>query len=136
MAAAQKEAWFNLVIVLVVSIGVLALVPVLGPWRAQGWFGVLGLLGFGPFFFRKRAGIVVSDERDDQIRRRSTVIAHVIFWLFFVAACVAASVTFGPNGAVPVAWVQMSGWWGWVLVVGVGSVATLTQYGWGRSHEA
>ena len=61
MSAAQKHAWFNLVIVLLCVITVVALIPVLGVQRAQGGFGILGLLGLGPLFFRKRAGVVVSD---------------------------------------------------------------------------
>jgi hypothetical protein len=49
MTAAQKHAWFNLVVVALSVVTVLILVPVLGP-GAQGGFGLLGLLGFGSLF--------------------------------------------------------------------------------------
>ena len=80
--------------------------------------------------------MVVSDERDAAILGRSWMIAYSVFWLVFVAACVAAPWSFGASGAVPVVLVQCSVWWGLIIVVGVGSLATLVQYGWGASHAA
>ena len=55
---------------------------------ALGGFGLLGLLGLGPLFFRRKAGGVVVDERDQAIQRRSVLVAYTVFWLAFVAACV------------------------------------------------
>ena len=136
MSAAQKQAWFNLVVVLVCVVAVMALVPILGFPRAQGGFGILGLLGFGPLFYWRRAGKVVSDERDAVILARSWVIAYSVFWLVFVAACVAAPWSFGSSGAVPVVLVQCSVWCGLIIVVGVGALATLIQYGWGGTHAS
>jgi hypothetical protein len=136
MSVSQKQAWFNLAVVLLSALTVIALIPVMGLTRAQGGFGLLGFLGLGPFFFRKRAGIVVSDERDDLIRVRSSVIAYSVFWVCFVAACMAALYSFGSTGAVPIELVLMSVWLGLMLVVGVNSIATLVQYGWGGSHAA
>jgi hypothetical protein len=136
MSVAQRQAWFNLVVVLLSGIAVMALMPVLGLQRAQGGFGILGFLGFGPFLARKRRGIVVNDERDDLIRVRSWVIAYAVFWLAFVAACLAAAFFFGPNGAVPVVLVQSSVWLAVILVVGVGSIATLVQYSLGGPDAA
>jgi hypothetical protein len=136
MSAMQKHAWFNLAVVLLSTIVVIALIPVLGVQRAQGGFGILGFLGFGPLFFLRRAGAVVSDERDGSILVRSWVIAYAVFWLVFVAACVAAPFSFGSSGAVPVVLIQVSVWCALILVVGVGSVATLVQYGWGGSNAS
>jgi hypothetical protein len=79
MTATQKHAWFNLVIVLVCVSVVTALIPQLGVQRALGGFGILGLLGFGPLFYWRRAGGVVIDERDGLIQVRSWVIAYVVF---------------------------------------------------------
>ena len=85
MTAAQKLACFNLSVVVLTVVTVLILIPVLGP-GAQGGFGFLGLLGFGPLFFRRRRNEVVEDERDRAIQRRSVLIAYTVFWLAFVAA--------------------------------------------------
>ena len=61
MNASQKEAWFNLVVVLSALIVVAAIVPFLGK-GAMGGFGLLGFLGLSPVFFRKRHGAVVLDD--------------------------------------------------------------------------
>src|SRR5271155_5604416 len=61
MSAMQKFAWFNLIVIGTTLVVVLALVP-FGK-GALGGFGLLGLLGFGPFFFRRKPGKVLMDER-------------------------------------------------------------------------
>jgi hypothetical protein len=134
MNASQKEAWFNLVVVLSALVMATALVPFLGK-GAMGGFGLLGFLGLGPVFFRKRQGAVVLDERDTQIRLRSQFCAHLVFWLLFVLAAMTAPAVYGWDGSVPVALVMTSVWCGWVVLVGVMSLATLIQYGRG-GHDA
>ena len=134
MNASQKEAWFNLVVVLSALIMVAALVPFLGK-GAMGGFGLLGFLGLSPVFFRKRHGAVVLDERDTQIRLRSQSCADLVFWLLFVLAAMTARAVYGWHGAVPVALVMASVWCGLAVLVGVMSLATLIQYGRG-GHDA
>jgi hypothetical protein len=134
MNASQREAWFSLVVVVSALVMVTALVPFLGR-GAIGGFGLLGFLGLSPFFFRKRHGSVVLDERDTQIRLRSQFCAHLVFWLLFVLAAMTAPAVYGWNGYVPVALVMASVWCGWVVLVGVMSLATLIQYGRG-GHDA
>jgi hypothetical protein len=135
MSAAQKHAWFNLAVVAVTVVTVLALIPVLGP-GAQGGFGLLAFLGFGPWFFRRRGGGVILDERDMEIQRRSLLLAYVVFWLAFVAACMSLPVFYGWSGSVPVIVVLSSIWCGMILVVGVTSVATLVMYAMGETDAA
>ena len=53
MNASQREAWFNLIVVLSSLLMVTVLLPFLGK-GAMGGFGLLGFLGFSPLFFRKR----------------------------------------------------------------------------------
>ena len=53
MSAAQKHAWFNLTVITLTLLIVFTLIPFLGK-GALGGFGLSGLLGLGPFFFRKR----------------------------------------------------------------------------------
>jgi hypothetical protein len=124
MSAAQRHAWFNLAVIATTIVLVLALLPILGT-RAQGGFGVLGLLGLGPWFFVRKGSEVVEDERDQMIRFRSGLIAFAIFWVAFVAACMALPAFYGWDGLVPVSVVLSFVWWGLIVVVGVMAVATL-----------
>lgn len=61
------------------------------------------------------------------------MIAYGVFWVVFVAACVSASFFYGAGGAAPVWQVQISVSCG-LIVVGVGSIAALVQYGAGGAR--
>jgi hypothetical protein len=130
MCQTQKEALFNLIIVALTLATVVALYPFLGQ-RAAGGFGILGFLGFGPLFYWRHRCQVMADERDQLIRRRSTIIAYSLFWLAFVASSMLALAVYGENGAVPVRVVVIAVWPGLMLVVGTHAIATLVQYGRG-----
>jgi hypothetical protein len=134
MNTAQRHAWYNLGVVVLTMVVVVALVPVMGR-GAQGGFGLLGLLGFGPLFYWRKGGVVM-DERDMEISRRSLLIAYVVFWLAFVAACVSLPAFYGWDGAVPVVVVMSSVFLALMLVTGVTSVATLVQYSLGGKPDA
>jgi len=136
MSTGQKQAWFILVFVVLSLIVVLALTPMLGFKRAQGGLGLLGFSGIAPLLFRKKPGVFAYDERDALIQMRSWFIAYGVFWVIFVLVCVSAPFTFGWSGTVPVFFVQMSVFYGMILVLGVSSLATLIQYGWGGSDGA
>jgi hypothetical protein len=127
MTATQKHAWFNLAVVVVAAVAVLALTPVAGA-RAQGAFGMLGLLALGPLCMRRKQGEVIVDERDRTIGRRAGTIAYAAFWLAFVAACVSLPFLYGWGGSVPVVVVHSAVWWAWILLVAARSVATLILY--------
>ncbi len=136
MSTGQKLAWFFLVVIVLSLIVVVATTPVLGFKRAQGGLGLLGFSGLAPFLFRKKPGVVAYDERDGLIQMRSWFIAYGVFWVVFVLVCVSAPFTFGWSGTVPVFFVQMSVFYGMILVWGVSSLATVIQYGWGGSDAA
>jgi hypothetical protein len=128
MSAMQKFAWFNLAVIALTLGAVLALLPFLGR-GALGGFGFLGLIGFGPLFFRKRPGQVVTDERDALIHRRSWILAYALFWVVFVLAAVLLSpLVYGQEGAVPVWVLQSSVFCGFMLVYALASIAILVQY--------
>lgn len=135
MTAVQKHAWFNLAIVVATVIVVLALIP-FGGRGALGGFGLLGFSGLGPLFFRRTGGGVVHDERDQEINRRSLLVAYTVFWLVFVVACVSLPAIYGWAGSVPVVVVQSSVFVAWMVVIGVSSVTTLVQYGRGSAADA
>jgi hypothetical protein len=136
MSLAQRQALFNLMIILVSLTTIIALTPILGFHRAQGGLGFLGFIGLGPFLFRRRPGKVFMDERDQLIQVRAWVVAYSVFWMVLVAVCVSAPFTFGSSGVVPVELIQMSVWYAFMLVWGVGAIAILAQYRWGASHAA
>lgn len=128
MSPMQKYAWFNLAVIAVTTVIVLALLPFLGK-GALGGSGFLGLLGFGVLFFRKKPGKVLTDERDQLINLRSNVLAYAIFWIVWVlAASLLSALVYGEDGAVPVQVVQISVFGGLMLVYAVMSIAILVQY--------
>jgi hypothetical protein len=135
MNASQKFAWFTLGVVGLTVVLVLLLIPVLGH-RAQGAFGLLGLLGFTPLFFLQHRGEVVQDERDVQIRQSSLTIAYSVFWVLFVMGAMTAPAVYGWNGSVPVPMVLGAVWCGLIVVQGVMALAILIQYRRGGSDAA
>jgi Predicted membrane protein (DUF2178) len=131
MTAMQKFAWFNLAVITLTIVVVLALVPFLGK-GALGGCGFLGLLGFGVLFFRKKEGKVLMDERDQLIQLRSGILAFAIFWVVYaLAAALLSALVYGQDGAVPVWVVQISTFGGMMLVYAVQSIAILVQYAGG-----
>lgn len=98
----------------------------------MGGLGCLGLLGFGPLFFRKHSGQVVVDERDHLIQWRAWIFAYALFWVAFLAiAAVLSAVVYGEDGAVPVTVVRISVFWAFLLVYALASGAILVQYAGG-----
>jgi hypothetical protein len=135
MTATQKQAWFNLGVVAVTVVTVLALIPLIGR-GALGGFGLLGALGFSPLFFCHHGRDVVDDERDRAIRRKALIVAHLVFWLSFVGACMSLPAFYGWNGSVPVMMLQWSVFGAFAMLTGVMSVATLVMYEMGGGDAA
>jgi len=134
MSAVQKFAWFNLAVIGLTLVAVLLLLPFMGK-GALGGSGFLGLMGFGPLFFRRKPGQVVIDERDTLIQLRSWVVAYSLFWVVFVLAAVLLSqLVYGQEGAVPVWIVQISVFGFFMLVYGLASIAILVQYAGGTKN--
>ena len=93
---------------------------------------VCGLLGIGPFFYRKRKDEVVLDERTILIQQRSALLGYSIFWVVYVlAASLLSPLVYGLEGSVPVSVVQLSVFYAMVLFIGVMSLASLVQHGRG-----
>lgn len=128
MSKMQKWAWFNLAVVALTAICVIALIPTLGA-GAMGGFWIISLSGVGPLLFRKRAGEVVIDERDTAIQLKSVRIAYTVFWFAFIFASLATCSYYEESGLVPVEFVQAAVWCGFMLLTAVMSVAILIQYG-------
>lgn len=138
MNATQRFALFNLVVIGITLVAGAILYPVLGK-GALGAFGFLGLMGFGPWFFKAKgngeASPVVVDERDRKIQAKAWFLAYGLFWLVFVlAAVIATAWIYGVDGAVPVQVIQASVFVGMMLVYATASIAILCQYGRISSH--
>ena len=130
MGRQEKHAWFNLVVLVIAVAVFLILIPLLGVRPAVGAFGLLGLLGFGFLFYRKKQGRpgVIIDERDQFIQRRSVIIAHAVFWVLFVLTCM---LLWGINldkGTITVEIFPMMLVSSWIIVTLVYSVTMLIMY--------
>jgi hypothetical protein len=131
MNAPQKQAWFNLVVVLLTAALVASLYPWLGV-RAQGGFALLVFCGFGALFHWRHPDKVATDERDVLINRRASLWAYSVLWIVFVSAALLAPRIYGD--AVPVIAIQASVWIAFMLMLGVQSIAALVQYGRASTH--
>jgi len=130
MSTQQKHAWFNLVVGVTSILTYFALLPLIGPWRAMGAFGLLGFAGFGALFYlkAKKSGRVVSDERDQMIGAKASTIAWSVIWVSLIAAFLATLRFLGEDGSIPVRGLSMAIWWAFCVFLVVQSLATLTLY--------
>jgi hypothetical protein len=91
-----------------------------------------GLMWLFLFFFnksRKRTGTTKFDERDQLILIRATLVAYVVLWLYFIAACIYAWLSSGSERSISVNVMPMVIVGGIVVFLVVQSLATLIQYG-------
>jgi hypothetical protein len=130
MSAQQKLAWFNLSIAVATAITYLALWPVLGPWRAMGAFGLLGLAGFGFLFYYggKNEGQILADERDQLINIKAYAFAKSVVWIALIVGFLLALNSYGENGAVPIQVLALVAWLAFCGFLLVQSLATLILY--------
>jgi len=127
MSVMQKLAWFQLAVIALALVVVLALLPFLGSGALLG-FMLLWLMWFGPFLFRKKADDVAADARGAAIERRSWVLAYTLYWVvFLLVATILPPLIYGPQGAVPVWIVQVSVLSGFMIVYAIASIAILVQ---------
>src|ERR1700742_325301 len=100
MSPQQKYAAFNLAVAVFAMVAYFLLVPFIGPWRATGAFGVLGLCGVSAWVLYRasRAGRVVSDEREQHIWQRATLVAKSVVWVGLIAAFLVALQMIGDRG--------------------------------------
>ena len=93
------------------------------------WFGLFWLFPFIEKKVRKGQKKVSFDERDQLIHKKAVMIAYIILWLYFVAACVIAWCIVGPRGTIPVNVMPLTLLGGLVIFTVVQGLASLIQYG-------
>jgi len=93
------------------------------------WFGLFWLFPFTFGKLGKGKRKVSFDERDQLIHKKSVMVAYVVLWLYFVAACVVAWCIVGPHGSVSVNVMPLTLLGALVIFTFVQGLASLIQYG-------
>lgn len=128
MSALEKVAWWEVVVTLLSLAVVIALYPFMGH-GATGGFGLLGFLGAGMFFLRRRGDEVIVDERDRQIERDATFVGFGAAWLGLLFSLIAIAIWHGYHGQDVSVFVLM--WLIWLhfaLCYGVKGMMALRAY--------
>ena len=131
MSPLQKQAWFNLVVVTLSIIAFLLLLSLTALRPALAAFALMGLLGQGHRFYRRRPGDieVVLDERDRLFHAKASVLAYKVFWLVWVGGSMGFWFAHRESGSVSVDVLPLTVLGGLVVFVLVESATTLIQYG-------
>ncbi|MBA7713710.1 hypothetical protein ES703_122717 [subsurface metagenome] len=93
------------------------------------WFGLFWLFPFTFGKLGKGKKKVSFDERDQLIHKKSVMVAYVVLWLYFVAACVITWCIVGPHGSISVNVMPLTLLGGLVIFTFVQGLASLIQYG-------
>lgn len=150
MHVQQKAAWFVLIVIGGTLVLYGAAVPALSWWfhrtmadaagPALGVFGLVGLTGFEPLFYRRNASqrnkpVATMDERDWLLSKKAWTAGMRIFWLTF---CIAGMGTWAylyylrglETVTVPVGIFPAMLYAGFVVFMLSRALATLHSYGW------
>ena len=141
MNKAQKCAWFNLTLTLVIialhsaaffTIAMKGYLP--RTLNTIGFIVVFGLIGISVVVFRRKQKFskVEFDERDKFINKRVLVVDYFFLWAIFLAGCVVFWRYLGPDGTVRVYALCALLYGLFLLAMIVHSVTTLFLYGSGK----
>jgi hypothetical protein len=127
MVAQQRLAAFRLGVVLFILVVFAALLPAMGPQRAQAAFSLMVLIAAEPFLFSKRrAG--PWDERDRALHLRSLQISIGIVGLLLTAALWTTYGLYQHAGTISVQLLPWAAWLGWIAFLFIQSVTILVLY--------
>ncbi len=141
MNKAQKCAWFNLVLTLVIialhsaaflTIAMKGYVP--GTLNTIGFIVVFGLIGISAVIFKRKQKFseVEFDERDKFINKRVLVVDYFFIWAILLAGCVIFWHYLGPEGTVRVYALCALLYGLFLVAMIVHSLTTLILYGSGK----
>lgn len=144
MNAWQKNAWISLLIIAPLWL-IFGQLPILLVYLEGPSFLHLfsfacativgGLTWLFLFFFNKNRKTTGFDERDQFIFIRATLVAYVVLWLYFIAACVYVWLSAAPERSISVNMMPMVIVGGIAVFLVAQSIATLIQYGRGAKGE-
>lgn len=135
MNASEKVAWTELIVSVMAAVVVLSLYPWIGN-AALGGFGLLGLLGITPLFLRKRGNQIVSDERDQEIEKRSSWFGFGTAWVTMLISLVAVTMWHSYQQLdVPTGLLTALIWAQFALCYAIKGAMSLIQYR-GTNHAA
>ena len=141
MNKAQKCAWFNLVLTLVISAlhaSAFLMIAYRGgvprSLNTIGFVVVFGLIGISAVIFRRKQKFseVEFDERDKSINKKVLVINYFFIWFILIAGCVIFWHYLGPEGTVRVYALCGLLYGLFLLAMIVHSATTLFLYGSGK----
>jgi len=155
MHAQVRHARFSLIVIGVATLlsvgGYLVALNYLGPKRASGaigFLGLAGLMGFAGLFYRRRPGQtgVVMDERDSQIRDRTRLgAAMLVLFGFWGVVCMGTwfwfALRYGADAkeiftiGIPVYWLPFLYMGSAILFEAVWSASILVHYGFGGKDD-
>ena len=144
MNKAQKCAWFNLILTLVMialhgvaflMIAMMGYVP--RTLNTIAFFVVFGLIGISAMIFKRKKEFskVDFDERDKFINERVRVIDYFFLWATLLAGCVIFWRYLGPDGTIRVYALCALLYGLFLVAMIVHSLATLILYGWKEKHH-
>jgi hypothetical protein len=130
MTPLHKEGLYWLILLAITALVYGILVVLVGPVRAVGAFGLLGLGGFFALLYRKRPNAVVMDERDTQIGHTALIAGYSIFWLYFTLGVTGLWGVYFSRGQemISVHVLPNIVWGGFVVFMTARAVAILVQY--------
>ena len=141
MNKAQKCAWFNLILT-VVMIALHASAFLMIAYRGYlpktlnttGFIVVFGLIGISAVIFRRKQKFseVEFDERDKFINKRVLVVDYFFIWAVLLAGCVIFWQYLGPEGTVRVYALCCLLYGLFLIAMIVHSLTTLILYGSGK----
>lgn len=131
-----KYAWYQLIVVIVATLfAAVTILIAVKYWPGKEFSAIIPFclfvfVHFYRVFFPLKAGEIAFDERDEQIKKRATMILFNIFWYAFILFCIIPILTIG-NGKIHVIYLG-----GALVVYGISfriiwSIAVIVQYGRG-----
>jgi hypothetical protein len=127
MRGLLRQAWWELSISLLAA----GLAAAIWPWlgvRSTGFFGLLGFMPLGQFYFRRAGSGGETDERDRSIELKANVLGvGAAFYGTFLGAVV-LTLVYESAGTVPVVVLSRLLWGGFALVFLAKSLAVFWCY--------
>lgn len=136
MSRQERHAWFDLGVFIIAATLFALAVPRVGISRATGYFGICGLWGLSPLFYRKNKTIVALDKLDEReriIQHRAWIIAYNVFWVLLVILIMLTWKRY-QGGTISADVLPLSLFGGFIVVVLVRDITTLVLCRRGTLH--